>query len=103
MLIDEAQSLLVLICSVSIKISFYTKTPWGGDLCRRLHLTLRSLWLCIEVLDLNVLLSYFLLEDILRLLDIDSQWGCFGFVILLGCCSGEGEGELLLQPTLFHL
>jgi len=101
-LIDEAQSLFVLIGSVSIKIAFYTKTPWGGDLFG-LHLTVRSLWLCIEVLDLNFLFSYFLLEDILRLLDIDSQWGCFGLIILLGCCSGEGEGELLLQSTLFHL
>ena len=102
MLIDEAESLFVLVCSVSIIISFNIKTPWGGDLCR-LYLTVKSLWLCIEVLDLNVLFSNFLREDILRLLDIDGQWGSFALLVLLGCRSGEGEGELLLQSTLFHL
>ena len=102
MLIDEAEPLFMLVCSVSIKISFNTKTPWGGDLCR-LHLAVRTLWLCIDVLDLNVLFSYFLREDILRLLDIDGQWGSFALLVLLGCRIGEGEGELLLKSILFHL
>ena len=102
MLIDGAESLFVLICSVSIKIAFNTKTPWGGDLCRD-HFSLRSLRLRIQVLDLNVLFSYFLLEDILRLLDIDGQWDCLSLLFLLRFRCGEGEGELLLQSTLFHL
>ena len=81
-LINEAESLFVLSCSLSIKILMNTKTPWGGDLCR-LNLAMRSLWLCIDVNDLNFLFSYFLLEDILRLLDIDRKCLCFALIVLL--------------------